>query len=285
MGSADRFIVRPGSKPKLSKIDTNVRGGYEDGVSAMPTTEKLKGRLEELQYVLHAEGRHSVLVVLQGMDAGGKDGTIRHVVGAMNPLGTRTYAFKSPTEHELAHDFLWRVHQRVPARGELVVFNRSHYEDVLVVRVHDIVPKSVWSKRYDRINDFELNLVEAGTTVVKIFLHISKREQLERLEKRFEDPTRQWKVDESDVRDRALWSDFQKAYEDVLAKTSTKHAPWYVVPADRKWFRNLAVSEILVDTLESLDLRYPSPPSNLREIERRFRAGESRGRRRSKTAS
>ncbi|HET9233092.1 MAG TPA: PPK2 family polyphosphate kinase, partial [Candidatus Eisenbacteria bacterium] len=208
----------------------------------------------------------------QALDAGGKDGTIRHVFGPMNPLSTRVHAFKVPSAEELAHDFLWRVHARVPVRGEVVIFNRSHYEDVLVVRVHELVPKSVWSKRYDLISDFERGLVENDTRVLKFFLHISKEEQLKRFRKRLEDPERQWKIAEADYDEREYWDDYQKAYEDALSRTSTDHAPWFVIPADHKWFRNLVVSHIMREAMESMNVQLPETKVDLKEIRRKYHA-------------
>ena len=215
--------------------------------------------LTDLQDRLWAEGKHKVLVVLQGIDAAGKDGTLRHVMGAFNPQGCPVTAFKVPSPEELAHDYLWRVHRRVPSAGEIGVFNRSHYEDVLVVRVHDIVPRKVWSKRFDQINAFERLLVDEGTTIVKFFLHISKDEQRERLQARIDDPSKRWKFQHGDLEERKFWNDYQRAYEAVLSKTSTKHAPWHVVPANHKWYRDYVVASVLVDALEKLEMKHPQP--------------------------
>ena len=206
---------------------------------------------------MYAQGSHRVLVVLQAMDAGGKDGTIRVVFDGVNPQGVRVASFKKPSEVELAHDYLWRCHAEVPASGELVIFNRSHYEDVLVVRVHEFVPEARWRRRYQHIRNFEELLTDEGTTIVKVFLHISKDEQATRLQERIDDPTKRWKFAKADLAERARWDDYQKAFEEALSETSTKAAPWYVVPADRNWFRNLVVAEILVETLEGLKLAYP----------------------------
>ncbi len=224
--------------------------------------------------MLYAENRQSVLICLQGLDAAGKDGTIRHVVSGMNPQGTRVHGFKVPSTLEASHDFLWRVHQQAPARGEVVVFNRSHYEDVLVARVHDLVPKDVWSKRYDLINDFERNLVLSGTHVLKFFLHISREEQLRRFKQRLDDPTRQWKISDADYAERKFWPDYVDAYEEALSKTSTRIAPWFVVPANHKWFRNLAISKILQDVLESFDMKTPAPTVDIAKIRRKYHAAE-----------
>jgi PPK2 family polyphosphate:nucleotide phosphotransferase len=223
-----------------------------------------------LQYLMYAENRRSLLICLQGLDAGGKDGTVRHVMGAMNPQGTRVHAFKVPSALEASHDFLWRVHEQVPARGEIVIFNRSHYEDVLVARVHSLVPKDVWSKRYDLINDFEKNLVEGGTLIAKFFLHISKDEQLRRFKQRLSDPKRHWKISEADYTERKLWPEYMAAYEAALSRTSTQAAPWFVIPADHKWFRNLAISKILLDLLRSLDMKTPAPTVDIDAIKRKY---------------
>lgn len=224
-------------------------------------------RLRELQYLLHAEGRHRVLVVVQATDTGGKDGLIRNVFGELNPQGVRVANFKAPTAAELAHDYLWRIHPHVPADGELVVFNRSHYEDVLVVRVHGLVPEERWSRRYGHIADFERMLADEGTTIVKLFLHISKDEQAERLRDRLDDPTKNWKFNEADLTEREHWDDYQAAYAEMVNRTSTDQAPWYVVPADQKWYRNAVAAEIMLATLERLDMRYPEVTADLRDIE------------------
>ncbi len=256
----DRHRIKPGTRVRLDKIDPNdaslFKGDKAEGKAALG---KLNTKLEELQDLLYAEGKHRVLVVLQGMDTAGKDGTIRWVFNAMDPLGLRVASFKVPSKEELAHDYLWRTHRQVPGDGELVVFNRSHYEDVLVVRVHNFVPKKVWSQRYDQINSFEKHLAETGTTIVKFFLHISKDEQKARLQERLDRTDKQWKFNVGDLEERKLWGDYQKAYEDVLSKTSTDHAPWYVIPANRKWYRNLVVSNVLIETLKGLKMKFPAP--------------------------
>jgi PPK2 family polyphosphate:nucleotide phosphotransferase len=243
-------------------------GHDTDGASLTPgdkettqaATEKLVKRLGELQELLYAEHGRKVLILLQGMDTSGKDGTIRKVLRETSPQGVRVVSFKKPTEVELDHDYLWRVHAQVPGRGEMVVFNRSHYEDVLVVRVHSLVPKSVWRKRYDQINEFERMLTEEGTTILKFFLHISREEQRERLQARLDDPTKRWKFQHGDLAERKLWNAYSRAYEDVLTKTSTKHAPWHVVPADRKWARDWIVANTIVRVMENLRMKYPDPP-------------------------
>lgn len=232
----------------------------------MEEIAKLNAKLEELQEVLYAEGKHKILIVLQAMDTGGKDGAIRRVFDGVNPQGVRVAAFKVPTEEELAHDYLWRVHKVVPGKGEMVIFNRSHYEDVLVVRVHNIVPKEVWKARYEQINAFERHLAETGTTILKFYLHIDQDEQKERLQARLDDPAKQWKFRLGDLEERKLWPDYMKAYEDALGKTSTEHAPWYIVPANRKWYRDLVISSVLVDALKKLDMKYPEPEDDLSSV-------------------
>jgi len=276
MAYGERFRVTPGSKIKLSAIDPSFKDKHASKESAEAEIEENRRRLGQLQYLLYAENRRSLLIVLQALDAGGKDGTIRHVLGAMNPQGTRVHAFKVPSAEEATHDFLWRAHLHAPARGEVVIFNRSHYEDVLVVRVRKLVAKSVWSKRYDHINGFERNLIDAGTRIIKFFLHISKEEQLDRFRQRLEDPARRWKISESDYEDRALWPQYMEAYEAALARTSTADAPWYVIPADHKWFRNLAVSKIVVQTMEAMDMKVPPPQVDIDEIRRKYHQAAGR---------
>jgi PPK2 family polyphosphate:nucleotide phosphotransferase len=270
----ERFRVQPGSHVHLDRIDPSFDGppGTEKNAASMLDADKV--RLHELQAMLYAERKHSLLICLQGMDTSGKDGTISHIFGAMNPQGCRVAAFKAPTAEELAHDFLWRIHKEVPATGEVVVFNRSHYEDVLVARVHRLVAKGVWSARYDQINSFEEALVEQGTHIVKFFLHISKREQLKRLKDRIDDPSKHWKLSETDYAERKHWEEYARAYEELLSRCSTKHAPWYVVPADHKWFRNLAIARIVVGHLEGLKMRYPEPTVDLDQMRREFREAE-----------
>ncbi len=259
-----RYLVEPGKTVKLSEWDPQDTGDFKGGkVEGLKEVAKLNQNLQELQELLYAEGKHKVLVVLQAMDTGGKDGAIRRVFDGVNPQGVKVASFKAPTPEELAHDFLWRVHKVVPARGEMVIFNRSHYEDVLVVRVHNYVPKEVWSKRYEQINDFEKMLADNGTTIVKFFLHISKDEQKARLQARLDDPTKHWKFSLGDLDERKLWDDYQAAYEDALNKTSTEYAPWYIVPANRKWYRDLVISTILVDTLKGLKMKFPKPKDDL----------------------
>jgi PPK2 family polyphosphate:nucleotide phosphotransferase len=256
--------VKPGEEIDLSEVDAGATPGVKGGKKeAEKLFEPLCTRLEALQEKLWAEHRRKILIVLQGMDTSGKDGTIRHVFEGVNPLGVRVKAFKAPTEEERDHDFLWRVHPHVPGAGEIVIFNRSHYEDVLAARVRSLVPKEVWKRRYDQINDFERLLGETGTLILKFFLHISPEEQKERLQDRLDDPTKRWKFRLGDLEDRKLWPDYQKAYEDLLARTSQDQAPWYLVPADKKWYRNLFVATVLVEALEELKIADSEPAEDL----------------------
>ncbi len=259
--------VPRGKKLDLADIDPRSTPGSDAGKKdSLPEFVELRARLAELQDVLYAENTHRVLVVLQGMDTGGKDGTIRHVFHDVDPIGVRMRSFKKPSAEELAHDYLWRVHPHVPGDGELVVFNRSHYEDVLVTRVHGWVDDAQAKKRLSHIRAFEQLLVDEGTTIVKLFLHISKDEQAERLQARLDEPDKRWKFAAADLEERTFWGDYQRVYAETLSATSTKDAPWYVVPADRKWYRNVAVARILVKTLEGLDLAYPEPEAGLDDV-------------------
>jgi PPK2 family polyphosphate:nucleotide phosphotransferase len=269
-----KLAVEPGKKVRLSKIDPSYTGKHETHDKALPEIQKNVARMDRLQYLLYADGSQSLLVVLQALDAAGKDGTIRHVFSGMNPQGTCVYGFKQPSREEAAHDFLWRAHARTPGRGEVVVFNRSHYEDVLVVRVHKLVPHSVWSKRYELINDFETMLSRNGTTILKFFLHISPQEQLARFKQRLDDPSRHWKISESDYSERELWPQYVDAYEDAMKLTSTKHAPWYIIPSNHKWFRNLAVSQIIADTMDDMGLKLPPTRIDLADIRRKYHAAQ-----------
>jgi PPK2 family polyphosphate:nucleotide phosphotransferase len=269
-----RFAVEPGAKVSLSKIDPSDTGKHETHEKALPEIQKHVERMDQLQYLLYADGNQSLLVVFQALDAAGKDGVIRHVFSGMNPQGTFVYGFKQPSKEEAAHDFLWRAHVRTPGKGEVVIFNRSHYEDVLVVRVHQLVPRSVWSKRYDLINDFETMLTQNGTKILKFFLHISPEEQLSRFKQRLDDPSRHWKISETDYSERELWPKYVEAYEEALALTSTKHAPWYIIPANHKWFRNLAVSEIIADSMEEMGLKLPPTHVDIADIRRKYHAAE-----------
>lgn len=253
------FGVRPGRKLHLADFDTAPHPGVKDKPRSQALLDANIARLDDLQYRLYAEGKRSLLAVFQAMDAGGKDGVIRKVMSGVNPQGCHVTSFKAPSTEELAHDFLWRIHRRLPARGQIGIFNRSHYEDVLIVRVHNLVPKAVWSKRYQQINGFEKMLAGSGTTTVKFFLHISKTEQLERFRKRLAEPEKHWKFEPQDLKEREHWDDYMSAYQDAICRCCGPHAPWYVIPADHKWFRDLAVSEILVRTLDEMNPKFPKP--------------------------
>ncbi|MFG1479120.1 polyphosphate kinase 2 family protein [Xanthobacter sp. V4C-4] len=270
MGLRKKLIVEPGTRVRLKDVDAAYHGDYASAEHAKEDLAKNVARLAELQQKLYGEKKHALLVVLQGIDAAGKDGTCWHVLAAMNPQGTSVTGFKQPTAEERLHDFLWRVHPHTPGLGQVAVFNRSHYEDVLVVRVHELVPKAVWSQRYDLINDFERLLTQSGVTILKFFLYITPEEQLERFRQRLDDPARQWKISEADYTERALWDKYVEAYEDMLEKCSTQHAPWYVIPANHKWFRNLAVSRIIEATLDEMNLKLPAPTVDLAKIRRDY---------------
>ncbi len=272
MSYTNEFRIKPGSKVNLGKIDAGYHGGYDNEEATIEELNKYSQRLSELQAMMYAENKHALLIVLQAMDGGGKDGTIHHVMAAMNPQGCSVVGFKVPTAEELAHDYLWRIHEHTPRKGQITVFNRSHYEDVLVVRVHNLVQKELWSKRYNEINEFERELVNSGTTIVKFFLHIDKEEQLKRFRDRLDEPDKQWKISDSDYTEREYWDDYQKAYMDALSKCSFNYAPWYVIPANHKWLRDLAVSQILVDTLEGLKMKYPEPSVDLVSIKQMYHA-------------
>jgi PPK2 family polyphosphate:nucleotide phosphotransferase len=268
------FIVEPQSKVRLDKINPAATDKHETHDAAQAGIAHNLERLRRAQYLLYADAGQSLLVVLQGLDASGKDGTIQHIFSGVNPLGVKAVRFNPPTPAELAHDFLWRVHAHAPAKGEIVIFNRSHYEDVLVVRVHKLVPKSVWSKRYGEINDFEALLARNGTRILKFYLHIGPEEQLQRFQQRLEDPTRHWKISESDYTERELWPKYIHAYEDAISETSTEHAPWFIIPSNHKWFRNLAISQIIADTLDEMKLKLPPARANIQEIRRKYHAAE-----------
>ncbi len=254
------FRLEPGSKVKISDLDPSSTGDFEGGKKdGMKKLKELLQELDTLQELLYAEHKHTVLVVLQAMDTGGKDGTIRRVFEGINPSGVRVASFKVPTPLEADHDFLWRVHWQAPGKGEMVIFNRSHYEDVLVVRMHGLVPPEVWKKRYDEINNFEKMLSQEGTLILKFFLNISLDEQKQRLMDRLEDETKHWKFNPGDLKERDLWKQYMQAYEDVLNKTTTEYAPWYVIPSNHKWFRDLAVAEAIIQGLKQLKMEYPKP--------------------------
>jgi PPK2 family polyphosphate:nucleotide phosphotransferase len=269
------LMVEPGSRIRLRNVDAAFHGKHESHEAALSELQKQVARLTHLQYLLYAEKKRALLIVLQGIDAAGKDGTCWHVMSAMNPQGTTVTGFKQPSEEERAHDFLWRVHRYAPALGQVAVFNRSHYEDVLVVRVHKLVPRKIWSERFDLINDFEKMLADHGTTIIKLFLYISPEEQLERFKQRLDDPHRQWKISDSDYKEREFWDKYIQAYEDMLEKCSTRYAPWYVIPSNHKWFRNLAVSHIIADTLDELGMKMPKPTVDLDLIRSQYHAAAS----------
>ena len=262
-----RYRVQPKSKIDLSRWSPDDKASFEGGKrEGRKALLKLNARMESLQELLYAEGKQRILIVLQATDTGGKDGTIRHVFEGVNPQGVKVASFKKPTPEELAHDYLWRIHKQTPGNGEIVIFNRSHYEDVLVVRVHDLVPKAVWRKRYQHINAFEKMLTDEGTTILKFFLHIDKEEQRQRLQARLDEPEKSWKFSTGDLQERQHWNDYQAAFEEMLARTSTRYAPWYIVPANRKWYRNLVISQVIIDKLESLGMEYPQPVEGLENI-------------------
>jgi PPK2 family polyphosphate:nucleotide phosphotransferase len=271
MNLEKRFRIEPGSSVDLASIDAGFHGHYEHEAAATTDLQKHLHRISTLQRKLYADHRHSLLIVLQGIDGAGKDGTCWHVISAMDPQGVQVRGFKQPTTEEREHDFLWRIHPHAPQRGNVAIFNRSHYEDVLVVRVHELVSKDVWKPRYDFINEWErLLAVENNTTILKFFLYISKEEQLERFKLRLDDPDRQWKISDSDYKERDKWNDYIKAFEAALSKCSTRYAPWYVIPSNHKWFRNLAVSQIIADALEDMRLEMPKPTVDIEEIRRLY---------------
>ena len=258
--------LQPEQPVTLSEVPSAGRKYHQDRDSAEDEFRALRDELIEYQRCFYADGSKKLLLVLQAMDAGGKDGTIRRIFKGVNPQGVQVTSFKVPTKHELARDFLWRIHKAVPPKGMIGVFNRSHYEDVLVVRVHKIVPESIWRPRYAHINNFEKLLVESGTTIVKIYLHISKEEQKERFQSRLDEPDKNWKFSIDDLEKRKLWDDYQAAYEEMLEKTTTPWAPWHVIPADQKWYRNLAIARILIDTMKEMNPQYPEPEGDLTGI-------------------
>ena len=268
-GALKRYLVREGDTLRLDKIEQDEKelfpeGGKEDHV---PFFDELRDSLQALQKVLYAEDKRRVLVIIQAMDTGGKDGCVKHVFSRVDPQGVYVKAFKKPTEAELARDFLWRIHQHVPPNGKIAVFNRSHYEDIIAVRVKKIFGAEVWKRRYQHVIDFERMLAEEGTVIVKFFLHISKEEQKRRLQARLDNPAKHWKFNPDDLSDRKLWGKFMAAYEDLIVKTSQPHAPWYVIPSDRKWYRNLCVARIMVDTMQAMKMEYPMPNWDPRAIE------------------
>ena len=266
-----QFLVEPGSDTRLRQIDPVYTGKHVSEEQAKVEMARYCEQLSKLQYLLYSEKKHSLLIVLQALDAAGKDGTVFHVMSAMNPQGTNVVGFKQPTPEERAHDFLWRAHTHAPALGTVAIFNRSYYEDVLVARVHKLASRDIWSQRYELINDFEKLLYRQNNThILKFFLHISPEEQLERFRQRLDDPARNWKISDSDYKEREYWDDYRKAYEDVFARTSTKHAPWYIIPSNHKWFRNLAISQIIAGTMEDLGIEMPKATVDLNAIRQEY---------------
>jgi PPK2 family polyphosphate:nucleotide phosphotransferase len=265
-----KFKVKPRKKINLNKIDAEFSSYSTSHDQALVQIETFKKKIFELQYLLYAEGKQSLLICLQGRDAAGKDGTINHIFSAMNPQGCIATSFKVPSREEAAHDFLWRYHKAAPGRGQVAIFNRSHYEEVLVQRVHEMVPKKIWSKRYEHINDFEKMLYENGTHILKFYLHIDADEQLKRFKKRLDDPARHWKISDADYAERPYWDAYTKAFEDALSKCSTKHAPWFIIPSNHKWIRNLAISKIVADKLESLNMKFPEPSVDIFNIKKKY---------------
>lgn len=263
MDLAKHCIVKPGSKVRLQHRDPDDTFGHKRNDDALLKTLR---RLREQQHLLYADKRYALLIILQALDAGGKDGTIRNVMSGVNPQGCEVVSFKAPTGEELAHDFLWRIHKATPNRGNIGIFNRSHYEDVLIVRVHGLVPKGVWHRRYRQINEFEQMLTENGITILKFFLHISREEQKKRFEARIQDSSRNWKLSLPDFEERQHWDDYTEAYEDALHRCSTDWAPWYVIPANKKWFRNYLVAELIVHALDRMRLKYPPPSVDVSKV-------------------
>jgi len=276
MNFDSEYRVLPNQRISLGKIESRTRGPFESKSQGKAVTDENVKLIRELQYRMFVEQKQSLLIVLQAPDAAGKDGLIRKVLGKMNPQGCRTYPFKAPNDTELAHDFLWRIHHCTPSKGKVSIFNRSHYEDVLVVRVENLVPESVWSQRYELINDFERNLAAAGTRILKFYLHISPEEQLERFRDRLDEPDKHWKLNRGDYEARSRWNDYQKAYEDVFEKCSTDVAPWYVIPADRKWYRNAAVSSIAAKTMREMDPQLPPVTVDLEQIRQLYHRAHQR---------
>lgn len=269
MNYTNTFRIEPGSQFWLKDCDTRCSGKL-DKKSALKRIVKLQQRMKELQFRLYAEQQRSLLICLQALDTGGKDGVVRHVIGSMNPQGCRVVSFKQPTTEELAHDFLWRIEAAAPKRGEVTIFNRSHYEDVLTARVHELVPKNIWFKRFEHMNEFEQGLNDNGTHILKFFLHISKDEQLARFKKRLDDPTRHWTISEADYLERKNWSEYETAYQDAISLCNTEHAPWFVIPSDHKWYRNLVVSEIIVETMEALDCKLPPTTVDIAALKKKY---------------
>ncbi len=277
MSYAKEFRIEAGASISLDEINADFKPNGLDRDEGEEKFRELTTELRDLQHLMYAENRRSLLIVLQGRDAAGKDGTIRHVFGPMNPQGTQVTSFKVPSKEERAHDFLWRCHKAAPKTGTVGIFNRSHYEDVLVVRVHDLVPKKTWSKRYEHINAFERLLTDKGTVILKFYLHIDRDEQLERFKKRMDNPRKNWKISDADYTERPHWDAYTEAFEDALSKCSTDLAPWFVVPSNRKWARNLVIADIVADTMKSLEMRFPKPEVDMAEIRRKYHEAEEAG--------
>jgi len=262
----ERYAVPVGERIKLEDYDPDDKGEFTKKSEARELVKANVKRIAELQELMFAEGKHALLIVLQAMDAGGKDSTIRHVMGGFNPQGCHVVGFGVPTEEERGHDFLWRIHPHTPRDGYVSIFNRSHYEDVLVVRVNELVPKKVWQARYDHINHFERLLFDRGVTILKFYLNISKQEQKERFEDRLRRKDKNWKFNPADLKTRAQWGDYMRAFEDVFERCTTPWAPWYIVPGNRKWYRNLVVSTVIVRAMEAMDMRYPPAPEGIEDV-------------------
>jgi len=261
-----KLMVIEGKKINLQRLSPDYNFSIDEEKAEYVLKQNLKKRMSELQYRLYAERKNGLLIVFQGIDTSGKDSTIRHVISAFNPQSCTVKAFKEPTTEDLSHDFLWRIHKRAPSRGEIVVFNRSHYEDIIQPRVHKTIHKSIWSQRYEHINAFERCLSDNSIRIIKFFLHISKEEQRKRLEERMNDPSKQWKASESDITERKFWNNYTVAYQDIINRCSNLWAPWYIIPANKKWFRNLVIALIIVDTLERMKPKFPKPTINLSEM-------------------
>jgi len=261
-----KLMVIEGKKINLQRLSPDYNFSIDEEKAEYVLKQNLKKRMSELQYRLYAERKNGLLIVFQGIDTSGKDSTIRHVISAFNPQSCTVKAFKEPTTEDLSHDFLWRIHKRAPSRGEIVVFNRSHYEDIIQPRVHKTIHKSIWSQRYEHINAFEKCLSDNSIKIIKFFLHISKEEQRKRLEERMNDPSKQWKASESDITERKFWNNYTVAYQDIINRCSNLWAPWYIIPANKKWFRNLVVALVIVDTLERMKPKFPKPTINLSEM-------------------
>jgi len=271
----DRYRIKQGKSIRLKKISPSETKGFKNANDAAKENQRLLDRMFELQELLYAVKKQNVLIVLQGLDTAGKDGVVRHVFRGLNPEGVKAASFKEPSKEELSHDFLWRIHKNVPSKGEIVIFNRSHYEDVLITRVHDLVPKKVWKQRYEMINNFERLLVDENKTLIlKFFLHISPDEQLARFKVRLDEPGHQWKISASDYSERMFWKQYTEAFEEAISRTSTEIAPWFVIPADNKWYRNVVISQIIVRALESINLSTPTPSVEVEKMRQEFMKAE-----------